>query len=136
MIIESAQKAFDVALYNFAQANSIDVAIENVDYKPNTKEPFLAGFMLDADITSADLSVNEMIEYIYQIDVRYPSHVGLSVINKMLDLLRAEFSIGQCKEWQTDCFCINSLDISSNRVDAGWSVKSISLTISGYTPTI
>lgn len=133
MIIEDAQKAFDVPLVQFGVDNSIVVSLENIDAPTDTSIPFLSGFMLDVDLTSADLGVNESVSYIYQIDVRYPSHAGSAPTNKMIDLLRSRFPIGSYHSWGNSCFGVDDLTVSPLPVDDGWSVKSISLTISGFT---
>lgn len=132
-IITNAQKAFDSVLKTFGTANSIVVALENIGAPTNTKTPYLASYLLDLDLTEADLSVNERAETIYQIDVRFASHIGSSKINAMTDLLRATFKLGSCHSWDGDCFCIDAVSISPLPVDDGWARKSISLNVSAYT---
>lgn len=136
MIIEDAQKAFDSPLVQFGVDNSIIVSLENIDAPTDTSIPFLSGFMLDVDLTPADVGVNESVDFIYQIDVRYPSHVGSAPTNRMIDLLRAKFPIGSYHVWGDSCFGVDELSVSPLPVDDGWSVKSISLTVSGFTPRL
>ena len=135
-IVTNAQKSFDSALKVFGAANSIKVALENIDAPTSTDIPYLASYLLDLDLTEADLSVNERADTIYQIDVRYASHLGSSDINAMTDLLRAKFKLGSCHSWDGDCFCVDSISVSPLPVNDGWARKSISLTVSAYTPRL
>ena len=136
MINEEAQKAFDVPLVDYGIANSIEVCLENIGCPTSTNTPFLAGFLLDLDQSSADLSVNESIETLYQIDVSYASHLGSSPINKELDKLADIFSIGSTHSFNGECFTVDSLSASGIRVGRGWGTKSLTLTVSGYTPRL
>ena len=136
MIFEAAQKAFDTKLYQFGIDNNIAVALENVDAPTDTSIPFVSGFMLDSTLTSSSLAVSEELSFLYQIDVRYETHLGSAPINKMIDKLRQLFYISSYHYWDNECFGVNDLSVSGLRVDAGWSVKSITLTCNSYTPVL
>ena len=43
---EDLTKAFDIALKSFGTANSLPVALENIDAPTSTATPYLASFML------------------------------------------------------------------------------------------
>lgn len=136
MINEQAQKAFDGPLMQFGTDNAIEVCLENINCPTDTSIPFLAGFLLDSGQTSADLSVNELVDTLYQIDVSYASHLGSAPINKELDKLGLIFSIGSSQSFGGECFVISELSVSGLRIDRGWATKSLTITASGYTPII
>ena len=133
MIIENMHKALNVPLMQFGIDNNIAVALENIDAPTSTDNPYIASYLLGVDIASADLSVNESADGIYQIDVNYPSCVGSADANRMIDLLRARFPIGSYHYWGGDCFGVDELSITPLPVSDGWAKKSISLTISSFT---
>jgi len=132
-VISNMQKAFDKPLKQFGTDNSIIIALENIDAPTDTNTPYIAGFMLGGDINSADLSVNESLDGIYQIDVNYGSHTGSSKANTMIDKLRAKFPIGSYFYFGGDCFGVDSMTVTPLPVNNGWAQKSISLTLSAFT---
>lgn len=134
MITEQAQKAFDVPLVQIGVDESIIVALENIDAPTDSSIPFLAGFLLASDQASADLSVNESVDGLYQIDVNYASHLGSASINRMIDKIGAVFKIGSNHFFGTECFGVESLSVSPLLVDNGWGKKSLTITFSAYTP--
>ena len=133
MIIENLQKAFNVPLVQFGEDNNILVALENIGAPTSVNDPYLAGFLLDVDINTADLAVNESVSSIYQIDVNYDDNSGSAPINRMIDLLRARFPIGSYHYFGGDCFGVDALTITNLPVSNGWAQKSISLTVSSFT---
>lgn len=135
-IIENLQKIFDGELVQFGTTNSIKVCLEDIDAPTDTSTPYISSFLLDADIDSSDLSFNESVISTYQIDVNYKSHRGSSDVNKMIDKLRAAFSVGSYHSFNGDCFGIDSLSITPLPVSGGWAKKTITLSVSGFTPVI
>ena len=138
-VIENLQKAFDGELIQFGIDNAIEVATENIDEPTDTSKPYVSGYLLDVDFSSADLGFNELASTIYQIDVNYASHTSSLVANKMIDKLRAQFKINSSHHWPLvdgDCFTVTDISISNLPVNNGWARKSISLTISGFTPVL
>ena len=138
-VIENLQKAFDDELIKFGVTNSIEVATENIDEPTDVSKPYISGYLLATDFLSADLGVNEQVSTIYQIDVNYTSHRGSSNANKMIDKLRQQFAINTSHHWPItggDCFTVNSISISNLPVNNGWARKSISLSVSGFTPVL
>ena len=71
-ITEAIQKALDVALKSFGIANSITVALENINAPTDTGIPYLAGFMLPSDVESAKLG-EEMQAAVRQMIMNPPS---------------------------------------------------------------
>lgn len=135
-IIDNLQKTFDGELMQFGAINNIKVCLENVDAPTSSDTPYISSFLLDGDMESADLSANDSISSIYQIDVNYTSHSGRSSVNKMIDKLRVAFPIGSYHSFGGDCFGVDLLTITPLPVSGGWAKKSISLNVSGFTPVI
>jgi|LGVF01.2.fsa_nt_gb hypothetical protein len=133
MITTQAQKAFDLPLAQLGVDESIKVCRENIDCPTDESVPFLAGFLLASDQSSADLSVNELVDGLYQVDVNYSSHLGSSPINKMIDKVGNLFKIGSDHFFDGECFGVESLSVSPLLVDGGWGKKSLTITFSAYT---
>ena len=91
---EDLTKVFDVALMDFGTANSIKIALENIDAPTSTSAPYLASYMLLADTLQADLGYSEERAGVYQVDINYGSTLGSAPINKMADKLNALFKAG------------------------------------------
>ena len=130
---EALQKAFDVALMQFGVANSITVALENINAPTNTATPYLAGFLLPAPVEDADLYFTDRRSGIYQVDVHYASHLGSAPINKMIDLLNAAFK--PSTTIQRIPICAEITNFSSDRViiENGWATKPVSIRFESYT---
>ena len=88
---EAIQKSLDIALKVFGVANSITVALENINAPTDTGTPYLAGFMIPSDVESADLYFTDRRSGIYQIDINYASTLGSAPINRMVDKLTSTF---------------------------------------------
>lgn len=132
-IWEQSTKAFDVPFKKFGADNGIKACLENINAPTSTKTPFLSSFMLSGLVEESDLSVNEFREGIYQIDINYASHLGSSPINKMADLLNAEFKTGACYNFGDICLCVTSVSLSPLRVGNGWATRSMSINWNTYT---
>ena len=132
-ITESIQKALDAALKAFGVANSIIVALENINAPTNTATPYLAGFLLPAPVEDADLYFTDRRSGIYQIDVNYASHLGSASINKMIDLLNLVFK--PSSTFTRSGVCVEVTNFSPERlvVENGWATKPISITWHTYT---
>ena len=135
-IFENTTKAFDKPFKQFGIDNTIKACLENIDAPTDTATPYLSSFMLTGAVEEADLSVNEFREGIYQIDINYASHIGSKGINKMADLLNAEFKTGACYNFGEICLCVTSVDLSPLRVDNGWATRSMSINWNTYTPRL
>lgn len=130
---EDIQKALDSALIDFGVANSIDVALENINAPTDTATPYLAGFMLPAPTEDADLYFTDRRSGIYQIDVNYSSQLGSAQINRMTDLLNQAFK--PSSEFSRNDICVEVTNFSAERITVqnGWATKPISLTWHTYT---
>lgn len=130
---EALQKAFDIALMRFGVANSIVVALENINAPTNTATPYLAGFLLPAPVEDADLYFTDRRSGIYQVDVHYASQLGSAPINKMIDLLNAAFK--PSTELVRGVICAEITNFSPDRVTVGngWATKPISIRFEAYT---
>lgn len=130
---EALQKAFDIALMQFGVANSITVALENINAPTNTATPYLAGFLLPAPVEDADLYFTDRRRGIYQIDVHYASHLGSAPINKMIDLLNVAFK--PATELVRGVICAEITNFSPDRVtvENGWATKPVSIRFEAYT---
>ena len=135
-IFTDITKAFDLPLKTFGTTNSIKVCLENINCPTSTDNPYLASFMLLAPTEQADLSISEFRQGLYQVDIRYASHVGSAPINKMADLLNATFKTGSCFEFNGICLCIQSVDLSQLIVENGWGKRSLSINFNTYTPRL
>jgi len=136
MIFEDLQKVFNLALYNFGQANSILTCFENVDCPTDTSIPFLSGFLLLSPTEQADLGVTEFRQGIYQVDINYASHLGSAPLNKMADLLNQTIYAGKHLTRNDICAGVESVDLSPLIVDGGWAKKSLSINFNAYTARI
>lgn len=132
-ITESIQKSLDAALKTFGIANSIIVALENINAPTNTATPYLAGFLLPVPVEDADLYFTDRRSGIYQIDVNYASHLGSAPINKMTDLLNAAFK--PSSTFTRSGVCVEVTNFSPERliVENGWATRPISITWHTYT---
>ena len=135
-IFENTTKAFDKPFKQFGIDNTIKACLENINCPTDTSIPYLSSFMLTGAVEEADLSVNEFREGIYQIDINYASHLGSAKINKMADLLNAEFKTGSCYEFGVICLCVTSVSLSPLIVANGWATRSLSINWNTYTPRL
>jgi hypothetical protein len=124
---EAIQSAFESALTAFGVANSIKVGLENISISTNTATPYLAGFMIPADIESADLYFTDRRSGIYQIDINYASTLGSAPINRMVDKLNAAFK--PSTSLTRDPVCVEITKFSHERITAanGWATKPVTI---------
>lgn len=132
-IFEDSVKAFNVPLVNFGQAEGIQVCLSGIDCPTDTSIPFLFGQSLPIDLTESELGYTEDVDYIYQIDVRYPSHRGNMPVYKIVDMLRQVFKVNSVHTWGIACSTVTEFNISPVSTDDGWAVCFISLTATGTT---
>ena len=130
---EDLTKAFDVPLVAFGSANSIAVALENIDAPTSTAKPYLAGFMLLADTEQADLFWTEQRAGVYQIDINYASAKGSAPINKMADLLNAAFKAGNNFQRNAICAEVQSVSLGPLIVQNGWAKRPLSINFIAFT---
>jgi hypothetical protein len=130
---EDLTKVFDVALMSFGAANSIAVALENIDAPTNTATPYLSSFMLLADTEQSDLGFSEQRAGIYQIDINVASTKGSAPINKMADLLNTAFKA--CKSFQRNAICaeVQSVSLGPLIVENGWAKRPLSINFIAFT---
>lgn len=136
MIFEDIQKVFNIALYNFGQSNSIEVALENIDAPTSVDTPFLSGFLLLSPVEQADLGINEFRQGIYQVNINYASHLGSAPLNKMADLINSVFYAGEHITRNDICAQIESVDLGPLLVSGGWATKPLSINFNAYTARI
>ena len=124
---EAIQSAIDGALIAFGIANSIKVGLENISISTNTATPHLAGFMMPADIESADLYFTDRRSGIYQIDINYASTLGSAPINRMVDKLNAAFK--PSTSLTRDPVCVEITKFSHERITVanGWATKPVTI---------
>lgn len=130
---EDLTKAFDIPLVAFGNANSIAVALENIDAPTSVNTPYLAGFMLLADTGQADLFWTEQRAGVYQIDINYASAKGSAPINKMADLLNAAFKAGNNFQRNAICAEVQSVSLGPLIVQNGWAKRPLSINFIAFT---
>jgi len=130
---EDLTKTFDSPLMAFGTANSISVALENIDSPASTSTPYLAAFMLLADTEQADLGFSEQRAGIYQIDINYASTVGSSAINKMADKLNDLFKAGVSFSRNAICAEVQSVSLGPLIVQNGWAKRPLSINFIAFT---
>lgn len=130
---EALQKAFDVALVQFSNANGISYALENINKPTSTDTPYLAGFLLPAPVEDADLYFTDRRSGIYQIDVNYASHLGSAPINKMIDLLNVAFKPSTTIQRSPICVEITNFSYDRVTIENGWATRPVSITFEAYT---
>jgi len=130
---ESIQKAFDIALKQFGAANGIVIALENINAPTSTSTPYLAGFFLPAPIDQADLYFTDRRSGIYQIDIRYASHLGSAPLNKMTDLLNVAFKPSTTLTRNEICVEVTNFSFGRVTVENGWATRPVSITFDSYT---
>ena len=133
---EDLTKVFTGPLYDFGQSESIPIALENIDMPTSVGTPYLAGFMLNAPVTQADLSVNEFRTGIYQIDINYAAVTGSADINRMADKLNLVFKAGEYLTYNDICVGIESVSLERLIVGGGWATRSMSIVWNSYTPRL
>lgn len=131
--VTDLNKAFDIPLMQFGTDNSIEIALNNIDAPTSTDTPYLAGFMLSGPVEQADLTVNELREGIYQVDINFASNLGNPPINKMYDLLNESFKVGQDLVFGGVCVNIEAVSPSPIIVSNGWATMNMSIDWSAYT---
>jgi len=131
--VTDLNKVFDGNLKAFGTTNTIEVALNNINMPTSTSTPFLAGFMLPAPVEQADLTVNELREGVYQVDINYASHLGTSVINSMYDLLNETFKVGAEFSFGSICLGIDAVSPSPITVSNGWATLNMSIDWHSYT---
>jgi hypothetical protein len=130
---EDLTKVFDVALMSFGAANSIAVALENIDAPTNTATPYLSSFMLLADTEQSDLGFSEQRAGIYQIDINVASTKGSAPINKMADLLNTAFKAGKSFQRNAICAEVQSVSLGPLIVENGWAKRPLSINFIAFT---
>ena len=130
---EDLTKVFDVALMDFGTANSIKVALENIDAPTSTSTPYLTSYMLLADTLQADLGYSEERAGIYQVDINYGSTLGSAPINKMADKLNALFKAGVSFTRNDICAEVQSVSLGPLIVQNGWAKRPLSINFVAYT---
>lgn len=133
---EDLTKAFDIPLKAFGSANSIAVALENIDAPTSTDKPYLASYMLLADTEQADLYFTEQRAGIYQIDINSASARGSAPINKMADLLNAEFKPGKTFSRNDICAEVQSVSLGPLIVENGWAKRPLTINFIAFTARI
>ena len=130
---EDLTKAFDIPLMTFGTANSIAVALENIDAPTSTEKPYLASYMLLADTEQADLFWTERRDGIYQVDINYSSVIGSAAINKMADKLNAVFKAGVSLSRNDICAEVQSVSLGPLIVQNGWAKRPLSINFTAFT---
>lgn len=130
---EDLTKAFDIPLMTFGTANSIAVALENIDAPTSTDKPYLASYMLLADTEQADLFWTERRDGIYQVDINYSSVIGSAAINKMADKLNAAFKAGVSLSRNDICAEVQSVSLGPLIVQNGWAKRPLSINFIAFT---
>jgi hypothetical protein len=133
---EDLTKAFDIPLMAFGTANSLKVALENIDAPTTTSNPYLAGFMLLADTAQADLGFTEQRVGVYQIDINVASTKGSAPINKLADLLNVAFKAGSTFQRNAICAEVQSVSIGPLIVENGWAKRPLSVNFIAFTARI
>jgi len=130
---EDLTKAFDNPLIDFGGANSIAVALENIDAPTSVNTPYLASFMLLSDTEQADLFWTEQRAGVYQIDINYASTKGSAPINKMADLINVAFKAGNTFQRNAICAEVQSVSLGTLQVENGWATRSLSINFIAFT---
>lgn len=130
---EDLTKAFDIPLMAFGAANSIAVALENIDAPTSTDKPYLASYMLLADTEQADLFWTERRDGIYQVDINYSSVIGSAAINKMADKLNSAFKAGVSLSRNDICAEVQSVSLGPLIVQNGWAKRPLSINFIAFT---
>lgn len=133
---EDLTKAFDIALMNFGEENSVAVALENIDAPTSTATPYLASYMLLADTEQADLGFTEQRAGVYQIDINVASAKGSAAINKMADLLNVAFRAGNTFRRNAICAEVQSVSLGPLIVENGWAKRPVSIDFIAFTARI
>lgn len=133
---EDLTKVFDIALKSFGTANSIAVALENIDAPTSTAVPYLASYMLLSDTQQADLFFTEERAGVYQIDIYAASARGSAPVNKMADLLNATFKAGATFQRNGICAEVQSVDLGPLMVENGWAMRPLSVNFIAFTARI
>lgn len=133
---EDLTKAFDIPLKAFGSANSIAVALENIDAPTSTANPYLASYMLLADTEQADLYFTEQRAGIYQIDINVASAKGSAPINKMADLLNTAFKAGNTFQRNAICAEVQSVSLGPLIVGNGWAKRPLTINFIAFTARI
>ena len=130
---EDLTKAFDIALIAFGSANSLPVALENIDAPTSTANPYLAGFMMPVPTEQADLGFTERRAGVYQVDINYASGKGSAPINKTADLLNATFKAGATFQSNGICAEVQSVSLGPLIVQNGWAKRPLSIDFIAFT---
>lgn len=133
---EDLTKVFDIALKSFGTANSIAVALENIDAPTSTAVPYLASYMLLSDTQQADLFFTEERAGVYQINIYAASARGSAPVNKMADLLNATFKAGATFQRNGICAEVQSVDLGPPMVENGWAMRPLSVNFIAFTARI
>lgn len=133
---EDLTKAFDIPLVAFGNANSVRVALENIDAPTSTTAPYLAGYMLLADTEQADLGFTEQRAGVYQVDINVASAKGSAPINKLADSLNTAFKAGSTFRRNDICAEVQSVSLGPLIVENGWAKRPLSISFIAFTARI
>lgn len=133
---EDLTKAFDIPLVAFGSANTVAVALENIDAPTSTDKPYLASYMLLAETEQADLFWTEQRGGVYQIDINTASAKGSAPINKMADLLMTAFKAGSTFQRNAICAEVQSVSLGPLIVENGWAKRPLTINFIAFTARI
>lgn len=133
---EDLTKVFDIALMSFGSANSIAVALENIDAPTSVNAPYLASYMLLSETEQADLFFTEQRAGIYQIDINVASTKGSGPINKMADSLNNAFKAGSTFQRNAICAEVQSVSLGPLIVEKGWAKRPLTINFIAFTARI
>lgn len=133
---EDLTKAFDIALKSFGTANTIQVALENIDAPISTDKPYLASYMLLAETEQADLYWTEQRSGIYQVDINVGSEKGSATINKLADQLNTAFKPGSFFQRNDICAEVQRVSLGPLIVQNGWAKRPLSIDFTAFTARI
>lgn len=127
--------ALDDHISAYAAANSLDVALENEDFKPAVDTLYLRATQLagSTEPTGIDNASDDHIG-IYQIDVITPSNRGKNDAMVQADLIADHFKRGTLLTNDGQTVRIEAVSRSNGSRDGAWYVVSVSARYRAFTP--
>lgn len=131
MRFSTIDEIFNIAL--IAGNFGLDIATENVTFKPMDGSAYLAAFRLPLPVTQATLGDNgeDLHSGIYQININYPQDSGMTVLYDKADAINLVFKSGATFTSGTTKVRIKNVSVERVIVSGGFAT--LPLTIEYYT---
>jgi len=111
----------------------LDIAHENIDYKPKAGTPYAEIFVIGNDVTPATLTAGLYeTDGVFRVILRYPSGGGAVAARAMSDRITAHYYIGREIEYDSQRAIIRKFSGAPGESRDGWYVFIVNIYYKAY----